>query len=247
MLVYSTGEATGNGGSGFGDGEVIEVVFGSLCALLLLAISFILGVLLGRCIQRHKTSPYDTIPAHASIFVPGNGTKSCLRSPRLSPSPASGLPPPLPGERSNRGSREDVRKGGGGNSTAAAPVTPAPVYAVLEEQTLHGDSNNCELRGKTDGKNTSELSQAEPEYAVPSHRGVDVHRSPGHTIREAPGGSVSAPSGAEYAVLEGPTAPDGANGCLEPASSSLKPSAKPAQEIRIVVQDESGRATLLES
>ena len=114
-----------------------------------MGISFVLGLFLGKHLQKHKHRRYKNT---TSLYDSINLNNSKREAPCL-------VPPPLPGERSNRSSREDIR-------SQAEPVA-APEYAVLEQRTTKNDETKS-------GWNCASVTaaQSEPEYEVCSS-GVD--------------------------------------------------------------------------
>jgi hypothetical protein len=246
-------EVTESSDAGLAIGDVIGAIFGSFCAILLIAIAFIVGLILGRHIQRRKINHYDVIPAHSG---PMTAKTTGWKSPSRSSSQNLCIPPPLPGERSTRSSREDIR--GSSSNVSIDGQAPAPEYAVVQERTpLHGNHN-----GKsgyiTAGKITARASGTEPEYAIPSTTS-GAGRNAVHSTHQDKtvlgqnsrnNASVANDPAHEYAILEDPSTIHDKN--MTPSVPPQKPFHQPqlpeapVPVVKIVVQDDDGQETPME-
>ena len=217
---------------------VVGAVFGCFCAILMIAISFFLGLLLGKRIQRRKNNQYEVIPALSGVRTIA---KPGWNSSHKSPSQTLCIPPPLPGERSTHSSREDIR--GSTVSLSTSEQVDAPQYAVLEGPTPPKENHNG---GITSGQTTTGAAMTEPEYALPSITSRTGQSPSSYTCQDVAAGSCSSYNSAnfangpahEYAVLEEPKQ----NSATSPTSSQV-----PAPVVKIVIQDESGQEAPLET
>ena len=220
-------------------------------------LNLIFGLILGRYLQKRKTSNhYDVIPAYSGSATAKKNTKSRSGWTSSSRSPSQTLyipPPPLPGERSTRSSREDMRGSTANVSTDGRVATPE--YAVLEGPTPPIGHHNGTLGNGgviTNGKRTTRVSQTEPEYAVPSPTSEvgrhlnDVRKHQNNTEGSASSNKSANGHPHQYAVLEDPallenSATTSPNSNNSPAVGSLDDSPQvPDPVVKIVVHDESG-------
>ena len=247
---FCADEVTESSDAGLVIGGVVGAIFGSFCAILLIAIAFIVGLILGRHIQRRKSNHYDVIPATSGHMT---AKTTGWKSPSLSPSQTLCIPPPVPGERSTRGSREDIR--GSSSNVSIDGQAHAPEYAVVEDRIpLHGNHNG-KSGDITTGKTTARASGTEPEYAVPSttsgagrnaaHRTHQDKMVLGQRSRYNANGPAH-----EYAILEDPSTIHDKN--MNPSAPPQKPFHQPqlpeapVPVVKIVVQDDNGQETPIE-
>ena len=168
---------------------MVGIFFAVVCAVLLIAISFILGLFAGKLRQKCSTSAYARVKRTRD-------DKS-----RLSLAPC--MPPsPVPGESNSHNSGVDLvtRQADVShtkNHPSPAPTQPAPQYEACTPQNKHIQD---------------EISAVEPEYEVPSVNGTVTVSDSACGANSARPTHAAGPTAAVYSVLEGPTTATAAAG-----------------------------------